>query len=36
VGLDPFGGKKTSPGDIAMVVAAFVVCAGLLVWAVLG
>jgi hypothetical protein len=33
VGLNPFGKKSTKPGDIALVVAAFVVAAGLVAWA---
>lgn len=33
VGLNPFGKKNTSAGDVVLVVAAFVVAAALVAWA---
>jgi hypothetical protein len=36
MGFNPFGRSRRSPADYAMVAAALIVCAGLLLWALLG
>lgn len=36
VGFNPFGPRRRSPADLAMVVAALVVCAALVGWALFG